>query len=363
MLFPYVYVPHPMEMLQHFLDYIFYEVWCKAPVSGPYSFALFDNLPELKKLVETFHYSDTKGADFFNGHVERIYQIFSNLTAGQIAQLTSWYEANNELEKICCNDPSISTVRYSELENFHPELARQLSGFFKGLYSQKLIGLADLKNKIGSIEDHYHAFMTKNKKGKCPFCGIHDVKGVYHSKREAYDHYLPKGIYPFNSINFKNLAPACHECNSSYKLTKDPANNPKDPLLTQTNGKRKAFYPYAAKSHKIELSLKLGCDDWSNINPQDIEIIFGPEELQEQINTWDDVYGIQERYKAKCCGENDGKYWIEQLLDEWQEDNRKPDDFLKILSRNAEKKPYAEANFLKEPFLKACKEAGLFDDL
>ena len=363
MLFPYVYVPHPMEMLKHFLDYIFFEVWCKAPVSSPYSFALFDDLPELKVLVETFHYSDTKGADFFNGHVERIYQIFSNLTAGQIAQLTSWYEANNELEKICCNDPSISTVRYSELEGFHPELAGQLSGFFKGLYSQKLIGLADVKNKIGSIEDHYHAFMTKNKKGKCPFCGIHDVKGVYHSKREAYDHYLPKGIYPFNSINFKNLAPACHECNSSYKLTKDPAYNPKDPLLTQTNGKRKAFYPYAANSHKIELSLKLGCEDWSNINPQDIEITFGPEELQEQINTWDDVYGIQERYKAKCCGENDGKYWIEQVLDEWQEDNRKPDDFLKTLSRNAEKKPYAEANFLKEPFLKACKKAGLFDDL
>lgn len=361
MLFPYVYVPHSMEILKHFLDFIFYEVWCKAPKAGPYGFDLFDDLPELKELMEAFHYSDTKGADFFNGHVERIYQIFSTLSQDQVAQLASWYEANNELEKICCNDASVATVRYADLEAFHPKLADQLSVFFKDLYSR--LSIADLKKMIGHIDDHYHTFMIRNKKGKCPFCGIHDVKGEYHSKREAYDHYLPKGIYPFNSINFKNLAPACHECNSSYKLTKDPAYNPKDPLLTKKNGRRKAFFPYGTDSYQIELNLKVDCADWSNIKPEEIEISFGPEALKEQINTWDDVYGIQERYKAKCCGENDGKYWIGQVLDEWQEDDRNPEEFLKTLSRNAEKKPYAEANFLKEPFLKACEQAGLFNEL
>ena len=61
------------------------------------------------------------------------------------------------------------------------------------------------------------------------------MKGTHHSKREAYDHYLPKVLYPFNSINFRNLAPACHECNSTYKLGKDPAHNPA--------GRRKAFNP------------------------------------------------------------------------------------------------------------------------
>jgi len=363
MLFPYVYVPHPMEILTHFLDYIFYDVWCKAPASGPYSFALFDGLPELKALMETFHYSDAKGADFFNGHVERIYQIFSTLSREQVAQLAAWYEANNEIEKICYADPSIETVRYDELETFHPELAGQLSGFFKGLYSQQLLDLSDVKAIIGKIDDHYKSFMTKNRSSKCPFCGIEDIKGVYHSKRDAYDHYLPKGIYPFNSINFKNLAPACHTCNSSYKLTKDPAYHPKDPLFSQTKGKRKAFYPYAANSHQIELSLELVCEDWSDIKPQDIEISFGPTNLKEQITTWDEIYGIQERYKAKCCEEDDGKYWIEQILDEWQEDGRNPDEFLNTLCRNTEKKPYAEANFLKTPFLKACKKAGLFDKL
>ena len=30
MLFPYKYVPHQMEKMQEFIDFIFYEVWCKA---------------------------------------------------------------------------------------------------------------------------------------------------------------------------------------------------------------------------------------------------------------------------------------------------------------------------------------------
>lgn len=29
MLFPYIYVPHQMEKMQEFIDFIFYAVWCK----------------------------------------------------------------------------------------------------------------------------------------------------------------------------------------------------------------------------------------------------------------------------------------------------------------------------------------------
>ena len=31
MLFAYIYMPHSMEKMQAFIDYIFFEVWCKAP--------------------------------------------------------------------------------------------------------------------------------------------------------------------------------------------------------------------------------------------------------------------------------------------------------------------------------------------
>jgi hypothetical protein len=142
------------------------------------------------------------------------------------------------------------------------------------------------------------------------------VKDIYHSKMEAYDHYLPKGKYHFNSINFHNLVPACHKCNSTYKLSKNPLHKTKDPLQAQTGGRRKSFYPYQTIPYSISLDIELNSTDWLNITPEDMTLSIGPENLKEEINTWRDVYGIGERYKARCCGENDGKYWIEQVLDE-----------------------------------------------
>lgn len=360
MLFAYTYVPHSMEKMHEFVEYIFFQVWCQAPGGQPYSFNLFTGKPELKTIMEAFHYSDAKGADFFNGHVEWIYGLFATLSPGQIGQLQAWFNGNNDIAALCRNAPNVAIARYTELEAFHKSLAQALSSFFKGLYNKELLNLAVLKEVIGEIDDHHTQFTTINNQGKCPFCGINNVKGIYHSKREAYDHYLPKGKYPFNSINFLNLAPACHECNSTYKQSKDPLYNAKDPLLAQNGGRRKSFYPFQTAPCKIELKILINSPDWTHITPDDVSLTVGPETFREEIDTWLDVYGIEERYKAKCCGENDGIGWIREILDEWRNDGRDPNDYLKTLARHAQARPYTQDNFLKRPFLEACKSAGLF---
>lgn len=351
MLFPYTYVPHQMEKMQAFIDFIFQEVWCKAPASGPFGLNLFDANAELREVMKAFYYSDAQGADFFYGYVERIYGLFSTLTAVQIIQFQQWYQGNNDLEKVCANDPAIQLARYSDIAANHKDLASQLGTFFKGLYSQSLLNLAALRTKIGDIDDHYQTFVQTNKDGKCPFCGIGDIKGEHHSKREAYDHYLPKALYPFNSINFRNLAPACHECNSTYKLSKDPAYKPA--------GRRKAFYPFAAAAQTIDIQVALQHSDIENLKSADIQMQFGPAAIAEEIETWKDVYGIEERYKAKFCGENDGKYWLTQVLDECQAYNKQPADILAMRAQQAQSRPYADCNFLRRPFLEACQQIGV----
>lgn len=361
MLFPYKYVPHKMEKMQTFIDFIFYEVWCKASVSVAFSFDLITGNDELKELMEAFHYSDAKGADFFNGHVERIYGYFAGLTPAQIEQFKSWYQANNDIEKICVNDPVTQVVRYADIKGIYKELTGQLADFFKGLYSQQLLDLAVLRQKIGDIDDHYKTFMGVNKTSKCPFCGIADMQGIYHSTREAYDHCLPKGLYPFNSINFRNLVPACHHCNSSYKTTKDPTLTPKDPA--GEIHRRKVFYPYANPDYSIEVVIDLSKSDVDHLTPDDVQLIFGPSVLNEEIETWKDVYNIEERYKAKCCSESDGKYWLAQILDEWREGDCSPEDFLNTLNRQATRNPFADSNFLKKAFLDGCQRIGLFNDI
>ncbi|MGQ1320759.1 hypothetical protein ACT43E_16445 [Acinetobacter baumannii] len=80
-----------MEKMQAFIDFIFYEVWCKAPTGEDYSLDLFVANPELHEVMTAFHYDDSNGAEFFSGHVERIYGFFSVLSESQISQFQQWY--------------------------------------------------------------------------------------------------------------------------------------------------------------------------------------------------------------------------------------------------------------------------------
>ena len=338
--------------MQEFIDFIFFEVWCKAPTSGPFGLTLFDAKAELREVMEAFYYSDKKNAEFFYGNVEKIYGHFAKLNTKQIRRLKWWYQSNNSIERICSNDSGCHVIHYSDIKSKMPELAGDINKFFSGLYDFEA---AVLTEKISSIDDHYEVFIHVNSTGKCPFCGLGDIKGEYHTKREAYDHYLPKGLYPFNSINFRNLAPACHECNSTYKLSKDPAHS--------AAGRRKAFYPYSTAGQSIEISIDLGTPDIDLLTPADIQLTFGPAEVHEEIGTWKEVYGIEERYKAKCCSKVDGKYWLTQVVDEWQEDRRSPTDYLNTLNRLAVKYPLADSNFLRKAFLEGCQRAGLFVDV
>ncbi|WP_395117483.1 HNH endonuclease [Rhodanobacter sp. FW102-FHT14D06] len=361
MLFPYVYVKHSMEKMQGFIDFIFFAVWCKARTRGAYGLHLFATNAKLYAVMKAFHYSDTQGADFFNTHVESIYKIFRTLPASHIRKLRRWYSGNNDLEKVCANDSSVPLIRYEEIKTVNPELAKQFATFFKGLYEK--LDLAAIRKQIGDIDAHYQAFVRANNTGKCPFCGLSDLLGEYHSKREAYDHYLPKALYPFNSINFHNLVPACHHCNSSYKGSTNPAYTPKDPCDQQA--RRKLFYPFAPQPWRVQVQVGLKSGAIEGLQPGDIALDFGPAELTEQIETWKDVYGIEERYRAKLCAA-DAKAWLVAMEDEWRwydesggAEGKLPEAYLRDLARHAAHSPYADTNFLKHAFLQACAAAEI----
>jgi hypothetical protein len=176
------------------------------------------------------------------------------------------------------------------------------------------------------------------------------MKSKDYKGHDSYDHYFPKGTYPFNSINFKNLAPTCHECNSGYKSVKDP-------LSYNT----KVFYPFSETKHNLQISLTLNTSNWQALEPKDVKLEIGPKELKDQITAWKDIYGIEERYKALCCAENDGQFWITQVFDECQNDGKTPLEMYDTLKRQATNSPFAQNNFLKKPFVEACHQAGLFD--
>ena len=121
-------------------------------------------------------------------------------------------------------------------------------------------------------------------------------------------------------------------------------------------------YPYATADHSIEITVDINSPDIDRLTPQDIQLTFGPAAVHEEIKTWKEVYGIDERYKAKCC-DADAKDWLEQIR--IMRDARKiaPADSLKDIKAQAEIPPYANCNFLKVAFLEACEQSGCLSAL
>lgn len=342
-------------MFQVYLDHLVKEVWCKA--TGNFSLDLLH--PELRLIVEAIFYDGSITKDHLDGPIRRIYEIFkTQLSPIQRQQVSTWYDHNNDIEALCARDPSKPPASYANIRTISADLEAALKDFCKSLFTD-VINLKAVTSRIGGIDEHYIAFVAQNKEGKCPYCGYNDIKGEHHTRREAYDHFLPKGTYPFNSVNFRNLAPMCHDCNSAYKLQKDPTRHI-DPISRKTGGtRRKAFYSYAAAPSGIAISLTLRTKDVTNLQPSDIDLQLTAPGCDEEVEAWNDIFGIEERYKAKICAKNDGKAWLQRIVEEPDNYGLTREVFLACELRAADQSPYHDANFLKKQFLTACRNANI----
>ncbi|WP_294870061.1 hypothetical protein [Sulfuricurvum sp. RIFCSPLOWO2_12_FULL_43_24] len=328
-----------MEKMQKYMDYIFFQVWMKAKYYDEFDLSLFNKNKDLKEIIFYFYYGDTSpsyGKKFVQ-IVMNIFEIFKSLNSYHLKLLKKWYISNNNIKEICRGKKK--PIRYQDIF-FNTDLRDELKSLYTVLYEQNYLGLKEIKN-------HYKDFCLENNKKICPFCGLSKMKCDLHSKREAYDHYLPQEKYPFNTINFLNLVPACHDCNSSYKLRKDP-------LFFNDILKRKAYYPYR-KNH-IPINISIEIDKHTN----DVNINFDTPEFEE-IETWQEIYGIQERYRAICDFSDEGGSWIEDVRIYVDGGKGGFDDYVEYTEHlfQQHSNPYHERRFLKVPFLKACKDAGI----
>ena len=341
MIFYYTYITHKVESLNTWIEHLVLEVWCKA--KGPFDAAKLH--PDFKVLV---YEANPK---FLLHPILEIYDIIETLPDIHKQWLADGYKTNNDLEKICTGqaDP----ITYSDIAVISVPLAKAMADFFPALYTD-VLGLAAYTNKCGILKEYYDAFMQANHKGKCPFCGLNDLKSELLSKREAYDHYLPKAIYPFNSVNFRNLLPTCNTCNSSYKGTKEM-------IFDKSKKRRKAFYPYSLEKPDLNFGVQVAEFNMQNPKDSQVEIRVDSTSHTEEVAGWMEVYGLGERYADKCRSE-DSLYWIEQIFEEVKNHT---DDFEEWFLKKIEqcnRRPHLEYNFLRAPFLQSCKQKKYFVD-
>lgn len=353
MLFPYSPIRHGMRQMHFFVTYIFAKVWCKAP-SKDYSLDLFSGFKSLHAIMEELDREDKAGKEkgagaFFYKNVNEIFNEFKALQPSEIKELRKCFLNNNNIQALC--EGRIDPSRYPR--KFTRVLDQKINEFFSKLYSSGFFNLKIVKDNIGTdIHDHYKAFAKANAIPCCPFCGLQPMDTEYNSSREAYDHYLPSSVYPFNSVNFKNLAPACHKCNSQYKGAKDP-------LVCDQGGRRRAFYPYSLRNYNIQLSIKFLNPGQYPAELGEIQIELMCPDFEEELITWDSIYQIKERLSAKCCSGPVSKAWMNRIQIECLNYGRTPEQALEAELLACGESPWVDASFLKAAYLQEVDRAGL----
>lgn len=380
MIFTYRYIKHDIEKLQEFLDFLFYDVWLVA--EGDFNAEKLNGNKDLKNIyleLGNVDYDPSsakknqkgKSAYFFNSSIEVIFKEFAKIDDDTFKlELIDFYSNNNDIESLCSNKIKIP-ITYIELKGKYPDLEKALSGFYSKLYGGEspfnLEEFGQLNNKL--IKSHYKEFMNVNNDGICPFCGILPIDGNLVSTREAYDHFLPKSIYPFNSINFKNLSPMCYKCNSGNKSTNDP--------IEHFMGRKLAFYPYANNHPEIEFEFELLSNNVKTITPNDYKLSINAPANIEEVETWKRVFKTDRkympdgsvdyygRYDELICNKHKAREWYEDIYDYFENalslsDIEKAEDYYQKVIRATTRNPRSVKNTLKRKFLEECKAKGLF---
>jgi hypothetical protein len=316
------------------LDVIFRSPKLASPV---FSSALV--LPKYRVLI------DGVNQDYILNPLVQAYQICKTLNPKQLKTLKRAVHCNNKIRELC--DGTIDPVKYGEIENINSNLKTALKTFCDYLYDES-IKKAPFYHAYELIGDYYKKLVGRSSYCRC--CGLNKILTKFHSKRSGLDHYLSLNHYPFSSINFKNLVPICDICNEKYKLGEDTL------CKTENKGKRnekryrvKAFYPFRRTSLDIDISITfIKLKSIKNIEPENIDIEVNCTGYDEEVESWDRMFGIKENYKAECCTDEMLSYYEEQYMAEMI-NGKTHTEYIALLKCNK----YGDANFLKIPFLNA----------
>lgn len=352
MLIPFLYHDgQPIQRIEQFMRDLLFNIMFEAPKHQ--GTELKDVIPSKYKSLFKFHLKKKPLA--FTVISDKLYKEFQKLNEGQIEILKKAYVVNNQIKDVCHGD--IDPIRFSDLrKNFNTiecqVFLKNLQTFCELQYTSCL-DLSEFKNAFGSLDDYYKTLVDND--DVCHCCGIGTVLTKNNTPRDAFDHYLSKKKYPFVSVNFRNLLPICYTCNSSYK-------NQKNTLFYEQNGieiRRKVFFPFYEHGdvpYQIKIGIRLTCCyQEKGIRDDMINLMYDCPGHEEEVDSWRELYGIDERYKAYCMSKR-MKTKIRELYSRSANDKAFVRQYLKF----SEYLPETDNNFLAVPFIKAVFESLKF---
>lgn len=348
MLFSYTYVSHPLEHLHRWVEHLVSTVWCRN--GGAYSTSLLR--PELQEIADQIDHIDTTKRSIFDD-IRDIDTLIQALSQDKRDELAAMFRDSTAVDDLCQGAASRIPYSISDLTAWDETIAAKLKDFFYALYD-KHIKSGPISQQLGDLKSHVDLFTESNNEAICPFCGLEPIKNANYTTRDAYDHFLPRHKYPFNSVNFRNLSPMCHTCNSGYKTTKDP-------ISRSAGTRQRAFAPLDAPVTLPSMNVEFDVTKIQKLQPDDITLSIQSAIHPEEFETWQWLFGIQERYKGKLCEKRGANAWLQQVLKDSKNYQRTPQDILLFIRENTAVDPFLEDGFWKLAVLEACDAAGLLE--
>lgn len=325
-------VTDPIFKLHELTEHLVCEVWACA-----------DNNEVASKLHQEF-LPIYENYEWVKLSVDKIYKYCNDLEEKEVhlLKLKEAFIQNNKIEELC--NGLIKPILVEDLPVFIGDIQLLFKRFYTELLDRSLV--------TGNKKIYYDTLYSENKFSFCPCCGYYPMKTWSDKGHEAYDHYLPQTKFPFSSVNFRNLVPLCHVCNSTSKGAKNPIENG-----------RIVFYPFGIKKNDIKICVEIPSVNKIEhlykdeiIEDNDIIITLIGEE-QERINSWDEIFEIKGRFFSRM--EASRNSWINRVkkyhaIQKRRGDFDFNDSFNEVIEQLADPS-YQNDGFLAAPFLESLK--------
>ncbi|MFV5703076.1 hypothetical protein ACM55F_14485 [Flavobacterium sp. XS2P12] len=283
MIFSYKEIDHNIYFFNEHIAYIFRQMF-------HYNLSVYDESllvhPDFREIINAARKTILEP-------LKEIIVVYHNLPFGDKIQLQIAFSYNNSIDAF--TDIDIKPIKFEEL---NIRISEKLKKFFINLwdgYPQ----VKKMESDFGTVKDHYDKLIDEDNCEAliCPFCGIETFEPSEGKYREAYDHMVAKATYPFVSVNFKLLFPACFKCNSNEKRSTD--------TLVKDDGTRRAvYYPYDSTITHDNLEIKIV--PLENYDAQNLATLLRNIKWQfelkrngnpdERLDSWNEIYGIKRKY-------------------------------------------------------------------
>lgn len=270
--------------------------------------------------------------------LKKIYETIKDWDQDKKTELCKAIKESNDIENICCG-----SVRPIKTIQIPTAVKKLLVTLFKKLYKDVLFG-DYFKLHYGDRKMHYHAFRQHANNGheNCPACGIRHMHTWVDDITDQYDHYLPKDIYPFSAVNFKNLVPICSDCNMAQVKHNDD-------ILSHTG---KVFYPFDTGHQTINFEITIAQND-SVLEKIEWRIDYScAAGKNDELTAWKAIYKIEDRHKKHLRGSI--KNWYKHYWDYMTDSDTGSES-------EAEKRSYLRTKKSSSPFEYKCLSVYLDD--